>query len=102
MEGAGTEEGKGKRARGRKDASKQEGVTRPEIVAKKISNLVKLYKEAHASGEVLSDAIKAVAEESNYNTSAIRKLVVAKAGESFQEKKRDVDQQYELFDEVGE
>jgi hypothetical protein len=94
--------GKAKGTRARKDASKQEGVTQPQVIAKKIDELVKLYKEAHASGEVFSDAVKAAAEASGYNAKAVRSLVVARAGESFLDKKRDVDQQYELFEEVGE
>src|ERR1035437_10234004 len=101
---AATEEviSKAKGTRGRKDASKQEGITKPQEVEKRVDNLVKLYKEAHASGEVFSDAVKAAAEASGYNSKAVRSLVVARAGESFADKKRDVDQQFELFDEVGE
>lgn len=102
METAADVIGKAKGTRGRKDASSQEGVTKPQVLAKKINELVKLYKEAHASGEVFSDAVKAAAEASGYNAKNVRALVTALAGESFEEKKRDVDQQYELFDEIGE
>lgn len=93
---------KAKGARGRKDADKQEAVTKPEVVAKKLKNLIELYKVAQSASTDFSDAVKATGEASGYNTKAVRSLVVAKAGESFEEKKRNVDQQYKLFSENEE
>lgn len=100
----GTESGEGKRKRvkGRKDENKQELATQPKLVGEKIDELVTLYKTHAESGVALSDGIKAVAEKSGYNAAAVRKLVVARAGEKFAEQKRLVEQQMELFDEVGE
>ena len=93
---------KAKGARGRKDADKQESVTKPQEIEKRIDNLVQGYKAAKDAAEESSEAIKAAAEVSGYNAKAVRALVVARAGEAFEEKKRDVAQQYELFEEVGE
>ncbi len=99
---AGTEVAGVRRARGRKDADKQEAVTRPQLVKERIDELVRLHLEAHTSSEAASDAIKKAAEDSGYNAGALKKFVVARAGEKFAEKKRDCEQQMELFDEVGE
>lgn len=93
---------KAKGARGRKDADKQESVTKPQEIEKRIDHLVQGYKDAKAAAEQSSEDIKAAAEASGYNAKAVRALVVARAGEQFEEKKRDVAQQYELFEEVGE
>lgn len=98
---AGTE-GKTRRARGRKDASKQEGVTVPDAVKARIDELVTLYKATQTTSEDFSSAVKAVAEKSSYNAAAIRKFVVARSGEKFAEAKKLAEQQMELFDEVGE
>ena|SRR5258708_16634648 len=92
----------GRRARGRKDENKQEGVTVPSKVKDAIDELVVLYRAQHAAAEDFSAAVKAVAEKSNYNAAAIRKFVVARAGEKFQEAARLAEQQLELFNEVGE
>ena len=99
---AGTEGKTPRRARGRKDASKQEGVTVPEAVKARIDELVTLYKATQTASEDFSSAVKAVAEKSSYNAAAIRKFVVARSGEKFAEAKKLAEQQMELFDEVGE
>jgi hypothetical protein len=90
------------KADGRKDASKQPAVKRPQVVGQKLDYLVKLHHSAKTASEERDEAITAVAEESGYLASAVRKLVTAKAGEKFEEKHREVEQQAELFDEVGE
>lgn len=110
--GDGKKEGKGKRGKGNgagktpkadghKDASKQPAVKQPKIVAEKLDYLVSLHNEAKTATEERDEAITAVAEESGYLASAVRKLVTAKAGEKFEEKHREVEQQGELFDEVA-
>lgn len=88
--------------KGRKDEAKQELVTQPEMVEKCIDELVRLHNAAAGAANDLSEAIKSTAEKSGYNAAAIRKLVVARAGEKFLETKRLIEQQMELFDEVGE
>lgn len=77
-------------------------VTKPKIVGKKIDELVQLTVRAKNASERLKDAIKAVAEESGYKASALRKFVAARAGEDFAKKMRECEQQMELFEEVGE
>lgn len=99
---AGTDTGTTKKTRGRKDADKQEAVTKPQVVEERIDQLVRLHIQAKDAGEAESDAIKKAAEDSGYNAASIRSLVVARAGDKFLEKKRNVEQQYELFEEVGE
>ena len=99
---AATETGKSKRTRGRKDADKQEAVTKPNVVGERIEELVRLHTKAKEAATDESEAIKKCAEDSGYNATNIRSLVVARAGESFQEKKKNIEQQMELFDEVGE
>jgi hypothetical protein len=91
-----------RKPRGRKDADKQEAVTKPQVVEKRIVELVQLHIAAHDASEAESDAIKKCAEDSGYNASAIKKFIVARAGDKFLEKKRDCEQQMELFEEVGE
>jgi hypothetical protein len=94
-------EGK-RKVRGRKDEQKQEQVTQPGIVKEHINELVKLYAASGESATALSDAIKVAAEKSGYNASAVKRFVVARAGEKFAEAKRLAEQQMELFEEVGE
>lgn len=91
-----------RKPRGRKDENKQEAVTQPKIVKERIDELVSLHRASHSAAELLSEGIKKAAEDSGYNAAAVRKLVVARAGEKFAEAKRLAAQQMELFDEVGE
>lgn len=87
--------------KGRKDAEGQEAVTRPQVVSERIDELVNNRRNTHSAQEIESEAIKKCAVDSGYNASAIRTLVAARYGDSFPERKRAVDQQYELFSEVG-
>jgi hypothetical protein len=95
-------EGTQRKVRGRKDADKQEAITQPDVINGRIDELLRLYGASQSAGVEFSDAVKAAAEASGYNVAAIRKFVVARAGENFADKKRDLQQQMELFDEVGE
>lgn len=101
METAADVIGKAKGTRGRKDASKQEATTKPSVIKERIEELVRGYKKAQDASEASSDAIKKAAEDSGYNTKAVRAFIVARAGESFEERKRDCEQQMELFDNIG-
>jgi len=94
--------GKGRaRGKGRMDADKQPAVKKPEVIAKRIDELVRLHNKATESAETAKDAITKAAEDSGYLASAVRKLVTAKAGDKFEEKHREVEQQMELFDEAA-
>ena len=92
----------GRRATGRKGPDKQELVTKPDVIKKGIDNLVTLHHHAAAASEQLNDAVKALAEKSGYNASAVRKFMLARAGEKYEEMKKLAEQQLELFSEVGE
>lgn len=101
--GAGQGNGKGRqRGQGRKDADKQPAVKKPKVIVDRIEELVRLHSAAKKATEASADAITKAAEDSGYLASAVRKLVTARASEKFEEKHREVEQQYELFDEVGE
>ena len=95
--------GKGKRgAKGRMDGDKQPAVQQPKIISERIDELVRLKTKADDAAESFADGIKKAAEDSGYLASVVRKFVVARAGEQFEEKKRQCEQQLELFEEVGE
>lgn len=89
------------KGQGRKDAEKQPKVKQPKIVAERLDYLVGLHNAAKTATEERDEAITETAEASGYPASAVRKLVTAKAGEKFEEKHREVEQQGELFDEVA-
>lgn len=93
---------KGEKANGRKDASKQPAAKQPKIVAERLDELVRLHQKAKDATDAVAEAITKAAEDSGYLASVVRKLVTAKAGEKFEEKHREVEQQMELFDEVAE
>lgn len=89
-------------AAGRKDENKQPAVTRPQVVSERIDELVQLHGAAVTAAVEAKEAITKCAEESGYNAANVRKLVLARYGEKFPEVKRNIEQQHELFEEVGE
>lgn len=93
---AGTETG----ARGRKNRDKQEAVIEVAKLREKLPQLVKLKKASDEASSDLNDAIKAAAEKSGLLASVVRKVVVASAGENFEEKKREAEQLSLAFEEV--
>lgn len=102
MVGKGGKLGTGKKATGRK--AKGSGVAesqKPKIVAERLDTLVDLHRKAKDANDAANEAITKAAEDSGYLASTVKKLVSAKAGDRFEEKHREIDQQAELFDEVG-
>lgn len=94
--------GKGKNAgKGRQGAEKQTMAKQPKVIADRIDELVRLHAAAKSASEKAQDAITKAAEDSGYLASSVKKLVTARAGDKFEEKHREVEQQMELFDEVG-
>lgn len=91
-----------KKPKGRTDRSGQEAVIDVSEVRDRIQTLVDLYRLHEDSGKDLNEGIKATAEASGLLASVVRKLVVARAGERFKEKAREVEQLALVFDEVGE
>lgn len=99
--------GKGKggaraKGKGRMDADKTPAVKQPKVISERLDELVRLHQKAKTATEAAADAITKAGEDSGYLASSVKKLVVAKAGDKFEEKHREVEQQHELFDEVGE
>lgn len=88
-------------ARGRQDRSGQEKVIDMSKLDERMAHLIKLHNGARASNKDLSDAVKAVAEKCGLLASVVRKLVVAKAGDNFDEKKKEAAQLALAFDEIG-
>ena len=66
-----------------------------------VTYLIELYTKSGEAADKLNDAIKATAEKTGLMASVIRKYVVARAGESYEERKRDADQLSLVFEEVG-
>ena len=85
---------------GRKDGEQQSAVTRPKVVVEKIDHLVNLQRDAKDAATDLDEAIKAVAEESGYLAGTVRKLVKAKYADKYEERRREIEQQAELFAEA--
>lgn len=92
---------RGSKGKGRMDADKQPAVKKPEIISERIDELVDLHNKAGAAAERAKEAITKAAEDSGYLAAAVRKIVTAKAGEKFEEKHRETEQQLELFEEVA-
>jgi len=100
MEQVETSKGNGKQPRGRQGADKQEAVLKSTVLKERMSQLVKLKTAADEASQNLNDAIKAAAEKSGFLASVVRKVVVAKAGEDFDGKKREVEQLEIAFEAV--
>lgn len=96
------EEHGGRKTKGRKGSDKQEAVIKTKVVKDRIDELVTLHGKVEAASGRYGDAIKATAEACGINSSALRKFVSARAGEKFEDKKRDCEQLSLLFEEVGE
>lgn len=91
---------KGSRGRqGRRDSSGQEQVFKPESVATRADELVKLYKAQQDAATDFGDAIKATAENAGINAASLRKFIIAKAGDNFDETKAKVLQLALVFEE---
>lgn len=103
--GTETSTGNGKRrstgARGRQDRAGQEKVIRPGELKERLPHLIALHNTAKEASKDLSDAVKSVAEKSGLLASVVRRLVVAKAGDNFEEKKKEAEQLSLVFDEVA-
>lgn len=95
-----TAEQAGRTARGRQDRSRQEKVIDMSKLKEKLDHLVSLNKTAKDASKDYSDAVKAAAEKSGLLASVVRRYVVAKAGDSFDEKKKEAEQLALVFEEV--
>lgn len=86
---------------GRQDRSGQETVKDISKLNEDMDKLLKLQSDLADAQTDLSSAIKKTAERSGFLASVVRRLVVAKAGDKFDDVKRMVDQMGEAFELVG-
>jgi hypothetical protein len=86
-----TEGNTGKGARGRKNS---DGVTEvpKEIPETKYKDLEHVCRKAEEAGQVFNDACTAVGEKYNVKASVVKKVVKARLSDSFDDKKREVEQ----------
>lgn len=94
-----TKPSKTRKPRARQDG-KQEAVERPQILRESMEELVRLKKASDEAAADFSEAIKAKAKEAGFLASVVRRLVVARAGDKFAEKQREVEQLALVFEEV--
>jgi hypothetical protein len=90
---------------GRKSSArdKQESVVRADqLTPAVIDSLVADFLYAADAANTLSEGIKAAAEKAGIQATVLRKFITARAGEKFEEKKRDCAQLNLLFEEVGQ
>lgn len=90
---------------GRKTSARdsQESVVRPEqLTPAVINSLVADFKHAAEAADTLSEGIKAAAEKAGIQATVLRKFITARAGDKFEEKKRDAAQLNLIFEEVGQ
>lgn len=83
---------------GRVGPDKQEAVIKKDVVMEKVDHLVKLHVTAAEASRDLADGIKKIAEQSGLKASVVRLYITAKAGEKFEDTKRDVTQLAILFE----
>lgn len=91
----------GKRIRARKDADKQEAVIKMGTLKESVEELIKLYRYSKVASDTFSEAVKNIAEKAGLQASVVRKFIAARAGEKFEDKKRDAEQLSLCFDEIG-
>lgn len=91
-----------RRTRGRKDNDGQEAVTQSRVVAERLADLINLHNHAATVREELSDAIKASAEASGFNSKSLRQYVKARAEANCEPLRRAAEQLTLLFEEVGQ
>ncbi len=84
--------------KGRVGTDKQEAVITLSWVSDREEDLVKLYHEQETAATDFNEAIKATAEKAGLNASAVRKFIIAKAGEHYDDVKKNVTQLSLLFD----
>lgn len=93
---------KGKGKRGRKAKMRVEGgqekVQDLTALDDKMEHLIDTYNSAKERATDFSEAVKAAAESSGFLTKVVRQLVIAKAGEKFEDRKREVGQLSLLFE----
>lgn len=94
---------KGSRGRrGRKDSTGDEQVLKAQPIKEALSELMVAYKSHEAAKAAYNDLRKKVAERSNCNAADLGRLLRASATGKFEDTKRHIEQQADLFDLIGE
>lgn len=88
-----------RKAKGRTDRSGQEKAIEMAQLDERMPNLVSLHNAAKLANTELSDAVKATAEKAGLLASVVRKFVVAKAGEHYEDKMKEAYQLSLVFGE---
>jgi Mg2+ and Co2+ transporter CorA len=86
--------------RSRQGHDQQDEVIRLEELRKKVGYLVRLHTAAKDASEEFAEAVRAVAEASALQAKVVRRFVAAKAGTTFETKKKEAEQLSLVFDEV--
>lgn len=89
---------RGRPRTGRKDASGQEQVTKPEVIQNRMPELERLYEELRTAREDFNAAVKSAAEDGGYNAGAVRAHVVAVRNDRVEQARTKANQQLELFE----
>lgn len=89
------------KAKGRKDADGVEVIIKMKPAKDEIGRLLKLKVACDEATENYNSAVKFVAEQAGLQASVVNKFVRARAGEHFEDKKRDCEQLQLMFDEIG-
>ena len=99
QEGEAPRRGRGRgKGQGRKDRTGQETVKNVTKLNDDMQKLTLAYNNLAAAQTDFSEAVKKTAEKSGFLASVVRRLVTAKAGDKFDEVKRQVDQLGEVFE----
>jgi hypothetical protein len=91
------------RGRKAKTSDHQEAIIKlEELNPLAIATLIADFRAAHDASEIFNEGIKANADRAGVQAAVLRKFVTARAGDSFNDKKRDAMQLSLLFEEIGE
>jgi hypothetical protein len=89
---------RGKKPVGRTEPDGQEAVINVTAVKDAVDDLVVLYRLSEEATAKLNDGIKATAEKSGLLAATVRKFIVAKASDDFEERRRKVEQLALVFE----
>jgi hypothetical protein len=93
--------GERRRVRSRQGTDQQGEVIRLDELRKKLGYLIRLHTAAKDAKEEFAEAVQAVAEASGFQATVVRRFVNAKAGSTFEKKKKEAEQLSLVFDEVA-
>jgi hypothetical protein len=89
------------KAKGRKDKDGQAAVMKPQVLKAVLDDGVQLKIKADEAAEKYGDWVKAQAEKCGLLATVVRKVVNAKAADTWEEEARKAEQLNLAFDEIG-